>query len=164
MAKDNAQYRKPYLLIRAVSIYAVWNVFVALVFQDICERKTIESDRCLCGTASCQGDDVTVVERDALRRPVLCDKPVGFVKALYFAVQTTTSVGYGSGLKLEDDGLRWFVIFCMSIGAIVLGYFVALCIPRGTPENNKTQQPSSQYVIWGTPKDEPQERQDEHPQ
>eukprot|EP01062_Namystynia_karyoxenos_P082688 TRINITY_DN9368_c0_g1_i1.p1 TRINITY_DN9368_c0_g1~~TRINITY_DN9368_c0_g1_i1.p1 ORF type:complete len:899 (+),score=212.55 TRINITY_DN9368_c0_g1_i1:79-2697(+) len=47
--------------------------------------------------------------------------------AMYWAVQTTTSVGYGDLPGPPDsDGLRWYAILCMAGGVATVSYFISV--------------------------------------
>lgn len=65
------------------------------------------------------------VEEDCDRERRNC-KPTSVAKAMYFAVQTATTIGFGSGLDLQDDGLRWFVVFSCLCGSVAFGIFVSV--------------------------------------
>jgi len=73
---------------------------------------------------------------------------VSWTKAFYFAVQTVTTVGYGSSLKLDDDGIRRIAILFMVFGATsftiaigVVSAFVLEWIRAAQPPSTSGSQP-----------------------
>lgn len=63
----------------------------------------------------------------------LAKKYCGFTSAVFFAVQTFTTTGYGSEIDLVSPGMKWLASFFMLVGSSVSAILIALLLERLLP-------------------------------